>query len=95
MYALGIVGSPRKGGNTSILVEEVFKYLKGKKRFISLAGLNIHPCNNCDRCYVEKRECVIDDDIKWIIQEMEKADVIILGSPCYFGMVSAQLKMLI
>jgi multimeric flavodoxin WrbA len=33
--------------------------------------------------------------VRWIIREMGKADVIILGSPCYWGMVSSQLKMLI
>lgn len=95
MYVLGISGSPRKEGNTAILVKEVLKHIKGKKKFISLAGLNINPCDSCDRCWKENIECVIDDDIKWIIREMKKADVIILGSPCYFGAVSAQLKMLI
>ena len=94
LYILGISGSPRKEGNTAILVKEVLKHIKGKKRFISLAGLNINPCNSCDRCWKENIECVIDDDIRWIIKEMQKADVIILGSPCYWGMVSAQLKML-
>jgi multimeric flavodoxin WrbA len=94
LYVLGISGSPRKEGNTAILVKELLKHIKGKKRFISLAGLNIHPCNSCDRCWKENIECVIDDDIRWIIREMQKADVIILGSPCYWGMVSAQLKML-
>jgi multimeric flavodoxin WrbA len=92
---LGISGSPRKGGNTAVLVREVLKHIKGKKKFVSLAGLNIHPCDSCDRCWKEKTECVIDDDIRWIIREMQKADVIILGSPSYWGMVSAQLKMLI
>ena len=95
MYIVGICGSPRKEGNTAILVNEVLEQLSGKKRFISLADLNIHPCRSCDRCWKENVECVIDDDIRWIIREMQKADVIILGSPCYWGMVSAQLKMLI
>lgn len=95
MYAIGISGSPRKEGNTAILVKEVLRHLRGKKRFISLADLNIHPCDSCDRCWKENIECVIDDDIRWIIREMEKADAIILGSPCYWGMVSAQMKMLI
>ncbi|MEM1540117.1 MAG: flavodoxin family protein [Candidatus Bathyarchaeia archaeon] len=95
MYVVGISGSPRKEGNTAILVREVLKHLKGEKRFISLSGLNINPCDSCDMCWKENVECVIDDDIRWIIREMEKADVIILGSPCYWGMVSAQLKMLI
>jgi multimeric flavodoxin WrbA len=95
MYVLAISGSPRKKGNTAILVKEVLKHIKGKKKFISLAGLNINPCDSCDRCWKENIECVIDDDIKWILREIKKCDVLILGSPCYFGMVSAQLKMLI
>lgn len=40
-----------------------------RRRFISLAGLNINPCDSCDRCWKEKIECVIDDDIEWIIRE--------------------------
>jgi multimeric flavodoxin WrbA len=95
LYVLGISGSPRKEGNTSILVKEVLNHIRGRKKFISLAGLNINPCDSCDRCWKENMECVIDDDVRWIIREMEKADAIILGSPCYWGMVSAQLKMLI
>jgi multimeric flavodoxin WrbA len=97
MYVLAISGSPRKNGNTSILVKEVLKHIKGKdvkKRFVSLSGLDISPCDSCDRCWKENIECVINDDIKWILKEMESADVIIFGSPCYFGTVSAQLKML-
>jgi multimeric flavodoxin WrbA len=94
LYVLGISCSPRKEGNTAILVREVLKHIKGKKRFISLAGLNINLCDSCDRCSKENIECVIDDDIRWIIRKMEKADVIILGSRCYSGTVSAQLKML-
>ncbi len=95
MYVVGISGSPRKEGNTAILVKEVLKHIRGEKKFISLAGLNINPCNSCDRCWKENIECVIDDDIKWIIKEMEKCDAMLLGSPCYWGMISAQLKMLI
>jgi len=95
LYVLGISGSPRKEGNTAILVKEVLKHIEGKKRFISLTGLNINPCDSCDRCWKEKIECLIDDDIKRIIREMKRCDAIILGSPCYFGTVSAQLKMLI
>lgn len=95
MNVLGISGSPRKEGNTAILVKEVLKHMRGKKNFISLAGLNITPCDSCDRCWKENAECVIDDDIRWVIGEMEKADAIILGSPCYWGMVSAQLKILL
>lgn len=94
MYVLGVCGSPRKDGNTSILMEEVLKGIEGEKEFISLADLNINPCTSCDRCWKEKRACVVDDDIKKIIEKLEMCDVIVLGSPCYYKSVSAQLKML-
>jgi multimeric flavodoxin WrbA len=94
MYVVGVSGSPRKDGNTAILVNEVLKYIKGEKRFISLAGLDISPCDSCDRCWKENIDCVIEDDMKWILKELEKCDAMVLGSPCYFGTVSAQLKML-
>jgi multimeric flavodoxin WrbA len=94
VYVIGISGSPRKEGNTALLVKEVLRHIKGQKRFISLADLDIHPCNSCDRCWKENIECVIEDDILWILREMEKCDAMILGSPCCFGSVSAQLKML-
>lgn len=95
MHVVGISGSPRANGNTAILVKEVLKRIKGKKKFVSLVNLDLHPCNSCDRCWKENIECVIDDDIKWILKELEKCDAMILGSSCYFGTVSAQLKMLI
>lgn len=95
MYAVGVSGSPRKNGNTSILVNEVLRFIDGEKRLISLADLDIHPCRDCGGCYEENTGCVIDDDIPWVIRELEKCDVILLGSPCYFKSVSAQLKMLI
>lgn len=94
MYVVGVSGSPRAMGNTAILVKEVLKAIEGDKRFISLADLDIHPCESCDRCWKEKVECVIDDDVRWILKELEKCDAMILGSPCYFKSVSAQLKML-
>lgn len=72
IYAIGISGSPRKEGNTSILVKEVLKAVEGEKKFISLADLNINPCDSCDRCWRENIDCVIEDDISWILKELEK-----------------------
>ena len=95
MYVIGVSGSPRAAGNTALLIQEVLKGIEGETRFISLAGLDLHPCQNCQRCFKEQRICVIEDDIQWILQEIEKCNALILGSPCYFSNVSAQLKMLI
>ena len=94
MYVLGISGSPNEAGNTALLVQTVLKGIEGETRFISLAGLDIHPCQNCNRC-LERQGCVIDDDLRWVLEEVERCNALVLGSPCYFSNVSAQLKMLI
>jgi len=94
MLTVAVSGSPRRDGNTSILLKEVLDNLEGEKELISLAGLNLHPCTNCGGCFTNPR-CIVEDDIPPIIDRMTKADIIILGSPCYFKGVTSQLKMLI
>jgi multimeric flavodoxin WrbA len=89
MYVIGISGSPRKEGNTSLLVQGVLQEIEGETRFVSLAGLDVHPCQNCNRCFDGQRNCVIEDDIQWILEEIRRCDALILGSPCYFSNVSA------
>ena len=96
MKAIGIVGSPRKNGNTEILTRHTLKAIEEegvKTELIRLAGLDIKPCNACMVCKKEER-CPIDDDLWPIYTKMKKADAIILASPVYFGSVSAQMKAL-
>ena len=97
MKILGISGSPRKNGNTSYLVKEALQAAKEEgfeTEFISLSGLELNPCIACDMCKKESA-CIIVDDINEIMEKIEEADGLILGSPVYFGGVSAQTKMII
>ena len=92
---IGISGSPRDG-NTAFLVKEALKAVEEEgieTQYISLAEKKLNPCMACDQCRKEGK-CVIVDDINDILEEMVGADGIIIGSPVYFGGVSAQLKML-
>jgi multimeric flavodoxin WrbA len=94
---LGIVGSPRTCGNTEFLVREVLKAAetKGAKvNFIPISTYELMPCTGCRIC-LETGECVIQDDVERIFGKMAKADGIVLGSPVYFGGVTAQMKILI
>ncbi|WP_456472388.1 flavodoxin family protein [Methanocaldococcus sp.] len=96
MKILGISGSPRAEGNTAYLVKlalEEAKKLGAEVEFISLAGKELNPCIACNACK-ESGKCVIVDDVEEILDKMLKADGIIIGSPVYFGGVTAQLKML-
>ena len=97
MKVLGIVGSPRKGGNTEILVEEALAAAHeagAQTELVSVAGKNITPCDGCSSCR-RAGVCHIKDDMQSIYQQLESADAIIFGSPVYFGSVSAQVKAII
>lgn len=96
---IGLSASPRKDGNTEILVKEALKAAKrdgAETEFISLAGKEIQPCQACYTCRLEdsKGICAIEDDLPEIFEKFKKADGIIIGSPVYFLSVTAQLKAL-
>ena len=96
MKVIGISGSPRPEGNTTLLVREALNAVAEEgieTEFISLADKELNPCIGCNLCK-ETGKCQIIDDIEEILEKMKEADGIILGSPVYFGGVSAQLKML-
>jgi len=97
MKVLGIVGSPRKGGNTEILVEEALTVTReagAQNEIILLADKKIAGCDGCNSC-IKTGVCKIQDDMQSIYQQLEAADGIIFGSPVYFGSVTSQLKALI
>jgi len=94
---LGIAGSPRRGGNTDLLLAEVLKGAAAKGaevKTIVLNDLKISPCQHCDACF-EVGVCRFDDDMQMVYKELEKADRIVLASPVQFMGVSAQAKIMI
>ena len=97
MKVLGIVGSPRKSGNTETLTVHTLKAIAEEgldTALIRLAGLDIRPCNACMVCHEEER-CPIEDDFFPVYEEMKQADGIILASPVYYGSATALIKALI
>jgi len=94
MKVLGIVCSPRRGGNTEILVREALQAVEkagGEIRLCLLSEMDIQPCDACGACR-ETNECVIDDDMQKIYDHLLAVDGLILGTPVYFINVSAQAK---
>lgn len=91
---IGIAGSPRRGGNTDMLLEEVLKGAASKDaetKSIVINKMNITPCQHCDAC-LEDGECTIKDDMQDLYKEVEQADVIVLASPIQFMGVTAPMK---
>ena len=86
MKALGIVGSPRKGGNTELYMAHALKVIADEgieTEMVSLAGKDIRPCTACMACRGNEK-CIIDDDLMPVYQKMKEADAIIIGCPVYF-----------
>ena len=100
MKILGIVGSPRKGGNTELLIKEVFKSLEDKgikTEFFQIGRKKVNGCIACMKCRkaADGRCHQKNDVINLCIEKMLKADAIIIGSPVYFADLTAQAKALI
>ena len=96
MKVLGVVGSPRKAGNTDILVDEVLRSAKdagAEVEKIFLNDLAINPCQAECRDYCKKAgDCKIDDDMSPLYSKLYDSDAIVLGTPLYWYGPSAQLK---
>ena len=94
MRILGIVGSPRQGGNTEILVDQVLAGAEEAGGFIEkviLNKLNINPCQACNSCY-KIGQCVQKDDMIPLLEKMELSELWVLGTPIYWWGPTAQFK---
>jgi multimeric flavodoxin WrbA len=98
MKAIGIVGSPRKGGNSEILTAHCLKAIAEEgleTELIRLAGLDIKGCNACGYCHEHPDECSIKDDLQPIHKKMLAADIIVVSSPVYYGSATSLIKALL
>lgn len=99
MQVLALVGSPRKGGNTEILVDELLCAAEATGHGVQkvrLAGLSIGPCRDCRACKrADDRRCAIDDDMTGLYEEIARADVLVFATPIYWYGPSAQMKAVI
>ena len=94
MKVLAISTSPRAGGNTDLLVDQVVRGARdaaSEVEKISLRTLNIHPCVECDLCH-QTGECAIHDDMIPIYAKLLDADRIVFATPVYFLGPCAQGK---
>jgi len=100
MKVLGVSGSPRRGGNTDILVELALEVLSGEglqTEFLSLADRPIKPCMACGGCVrADDIRCVQEDPaFEGMVEQFIEADGILVASPVYFGSATPQTMALL
>jgi len=91
---IGIAGSARKTGNSTTLLEAV---LRGATRIgmttqvVHLDGLTFKGCQGCEKCSTTG-QCILDDDLTPILEELKSAEGWVLASPIYYDGISGQMK---
>jgi multimeric flavodoxin WrbA len=94
---VGIAGSPRTGGNTTLLLDQALKGARDSSavtKKIIVCNRDINPCTGCGDC-AKTGKCRIDDGMQAIYRETITAHGIILAAPIYFNSLNAQTKALI
>jgi arsenate reductase (thioredoxin) len=98
MLALGLQGSPRKNGNTDVLLSLFMEALAATQmdtHVVHVCRRHIEPCKELTVCE-KKGLCPIDDDMgRDIYRLLRQADIIVAASPVFFYGVTAQLKAMI
>jgi multimeric flavodoxin WrbA len=97
MKILGINGSPRKGWNTHLLIEEALKGAASKGAETGLVHLYDMRFRGCISCFACKQKenpgrCAFADELLPILGMIHRCDGLILGSPIYIGDVSSSMR---
>ncbi len=97
LKVIGIAGSPRRNGNTDLMLSAALEALMAKGydvERVTVSELQGQPCRACGGCAASGK-CVIDDDYRALYQRIDQADFLVVATPVFFSSVSAQLKALI
>lgn len=97
MKLVGISASPRRSGNSEILLDRALEGAASAGADVEKVVLNeldFKACRECGGCY-KSGVCVILDGMGPLYEELDKADAVIVSSPIFFASVSAQAKMMI
>jgi len=98
MKVVAINGSPRKNGNTRLLLEAVLEPLAKagwETEYVQIGGKTIQGCRACFKCWETKdNRCIFGgkDVFNEAFAKVLEADAVILGSPTYFADVSTEMK---
>jgi len=90
-----VLGSPRPQGNSSTLARkflEAARELGAEVREYPLNLMSFQGCQGCGACKTNVENCILEDDLAPVLEDIKEADVLVLASPVYFGDFSGQLK---
>ena len=83
---LGLIGSPRKLGNSELMVKEISLNVPMEHELVllNLTKINLKLCTGCYQCLFKEGKCYLEDDMDLVIRNIEQACGVILAAPTYF-----------
>ncbi|MDR1678670.1 MAG: flavodoxin family protein [Prevotellaceae bacterium] len=94
MKTLLINGSPHKNGNTFVALTEVANALKTngiETEFVHIGMKPVQGCTACQKCF-ELGRCIFKDELyTTLIEKLQDADAVVIGSPVYYAGVNGSL----
>jgi len=96
MKILALIGSPRKGSNTDLLVDQILMGAQSKGHTITkfyLYDIEILPCIDCRKCKEDDYKCVLVDDMQELYPKLQDTDCIIFGTPIYWYGPTGKMKL--
>lgn len=94
---LGISTSPRRAGNSDLLLHRALagaQQTGASVEYVRLCDYRIEGCSECYACSKEG-DCPVTDDYQPLLDKMLDVDRLIFATPVFFMTVSAQAKLLI
>ena len=96
MKVLLINGSPRREGNTFIALSQVASQLEKhgiETEVVQLGNKPVRGCIACGQCLMRGLgRCAFDDDVcNRIVEKLDDADALVVGSPVYYGQPNGAL----
>ncbi|SHJ90008.1 Multimeric flavodoxin WrbA [Hathewaya proteolytica DSM 3090] len=99
MKVIAVNGSPRKGGNTAVWLQNALKGAETKgaeTELINLYELHFKGCVSCFSCKRKGNHCngicAIKDDLRGVLENILTCDVLLLGSPIYFANITGEMR---
>lgn len=95
MQIVALLGSPRARKNSAAIAHRftaTAAQLGAEVRTVELNRLTYRGCQGCYVCKTTHETCVVQDDLSEVLEAVQRADLLLLASPVYYGDVSAQLK---
>ena len=92
MHILGVSGSPRRGGNSDLILDNILKGTGGKTKVLYLSDMDFSSCVGCERCRKDKTCTRFEDDFTPFYEVIKESRGLVLVSPVHNYNITSWMK---